>query len=304
MLALLSLLGQCGLWYSVHCRIARCKIPLFVLWPYLDLGFLYPACLVQECHQPVLSRSVISLSCPGVSSACLVQECHQPVLVYLPFDGLAYFCVLYSFFIVAVFPHVSSFRHQGSCCDDILDSNGLLIGLATLDVLCWIMSVMVSLMVSTSSSSWSISNRFLNSSWNSIFFDPICVAPTPCDILVINVFLSTSTSSLILLVTSLWSLPMLTWLSDDCYTSLTMSGLFVRTESIPVFVTPFGLFHGHLPISSLLSSGIWYSWFCTFLIFPILPNLPVAVSTGFVLFPIWALKYPITSRIDVVLEAI
>ena len=25
------LLGQCGLWYSVHCRIARCRIPLFVL---------------------------------------------------------------------------------------------------------------------------------------------------------------------------------------------------------------------------------------------------------------------------------
>ena len=22
--------GQCGLWYSVHCRIARCRIPLIV----------------------------------------------------------------------------------------------------------------------------------------------------------------------------------------------------------------------------------------------------------------------------------
>ena len=70
--------------------------------------------------------------------------------------------------------------------DDILDSNGLLIGLATLYALCWIMSVMVSLMTSMSSSSCSVSNRILNSSWNSIFFDLIFVAPTPDDILVIN----------------------------------------------------------------------------------------------------------------------
>ena len=28
---LVPLLGQCGLWYSVHCRIARCRISLFVL---------------------------------------------------------------------------------------------------------------------------------------------------------------------------------------------------------------------------------------------------------------------------------
>ena len=48
--------------------------------------------------------------------------------------------------------------------DDILDSSGLLIALATLGVLCWIMSVVVSLMVSMSSSSCSVSNRFLNSS--------------------------------------------------------------------------------------------------------------------------------------------
>ena len=38
--------------------------------------------------------------------------------------------------------------------------------------------MMVSLMVSTSSSSCSVSNRFLNSTWNSIFFDPICAAST------------------------------------------------------------------------------------------------------------------------------
>ena len=62
--------------------------------------------------------------------------------------------------------------------DDILDFSGLLIALATLGVLCWIMSVMVSLMVSMSSSSCNVSNRFLNSSWNSMFFDPICLAST------------------------------------------------------------------------------------------------------------------------------
>ena len=48
--------------------------------------------------------------------------------------------------------------------DDILDLCDLLIALATLDAPCWIMSVMVSLMVSMSSSSCRVSNRFLNSS--------------------------------------------------------------------------------------------------------------------------------------------
>ena len=40
------------------------------------------------------------------------------------------------------------------------------------------MSVMVSLIVSMSSSSCSISNRFLNSSWNSVICYPICVTST------------------------------------------------------------------------------------------------------------------------------
>ena len=44
--------------------------------------------------------------------------------------------------------------------DDNLDLSGLLIALATIDALCWIMYVMVSLMVSMSSSSCSVSNRF------------------------------------------------------------------------------------------------------------------------------------------------
>ena len=102
--------------------------------------------------------------------------------------------------------------------DDYLDFSGLLIDLATLEVLCWIMSVVVSLMVSISSSSCSVSNRFLNSSWNSIFFDPICLASTLGGLLVINVFISTSMSSLMLLRShnNFTSLPMLTWLMTVC----------------------------------------------------------------------------------------
>ena len=63
-------------------------------------------------------------------------------------------------------------------CDDILDLCGLLIALTSLDAFCWIMSVMVSLMVPMSSSSYSVSIRFLNPSWNLIFLDPIRVAST------------------------------------------------------------------------------------------------------------------------------
>ena len=57
--------------------------------------------------------------------------------------------------------------------DDIVDFSGLLIVLATLDAVCWMTSMMVSLMVSMSSSSCSASNRFFNWSLYSIFFDPI-----------------------------------------------------------------------------------------------------------------------------------
>ena len=62
--------------------------------------------------------------------------------------------------------------------DDILDLCGLLIALATIDALCWIISVMVSFMGSMSSSACSVWNPFFDSSWNSIFCYPICVAST------------------------------------------------------------------------------------------------------------------------------
>ena len=51
--------------------------------------------------------------------------------------------------------------------DDILESCGYLQ---------WIMYVMISPMVSMHSSSYRVSSRFLNSSWNYIFFYPIRVA--------------------------------------------------------------------------------------------------------------------------------
>ena len=50
------------------------------------------------------------------------------------------------------------------------------------------MSVMVSLMVSMSSSYCSVSNRFLNSSWNSVIFERICVVSTLDGLLVIHCF--------------------------------------------------------------------------------------------------------------------
>ena len=143
------------------------------------------------------------------------------VLSCVLFDGLAYFCKLYLLFIVAVSHHVSSFLQQGSCCDDILDFRVLLIALATLVELCWIKSVMVSLMVSMSSSSRiGFSIRVgIRSSLILLMWHLLLVASWS------YFFLSISTSSLMLFVTSQWSLPMLTWMMT--VTSVTMSGLFV-----------------------------------------------------------------------------
>ena len=113
------------------------------------------------------------------------------------------------------------FATRARVSDDILDFSVLLIG--SLDALCWIVSVMISLMMSTYCS---VSNRFRNSSvmWNVIFDTTCAVASWPS-----VVFPSTSKSGLILLITILWSLSMLTWLM--IVTSVTMSGLFVRMLS-------------------------------------------------------------------------
>ena len=107
-------------------------------------------------------------------------------------------------------------------------------------------------MVSVSFSSCSVSNRFLNSSSNSMFFDPVSVVSILGVLLVINLSLSTSTSSLMLLIAILWSLPMLTWLMTA--TSVTMSGLLGSSE----FMSSLHRLDFSKSISSLLSSGTWY----------------------------------------------
>ena len=178
--------------------------------------------------------------------------------------------------------------------DDILDLCGLLIALASLDAFCWVMSQMVSLKVSMSPSFCSVSSRFHNSGWNATFFDPIHVTFNVGGLLVINFVLSTSISILMLLITSLWSLPMLTWLMT--VTSVMMSGLFVRMQSISVFITPFGLFH----VIHFLPAFFWNIAFVILYFLDVAhstnvsplsflnsnPKLPVTVSVGIVLFPI------------------
>ena len=85
----------------------------------------------------------------------------------------------YALYISSPFSTISRrFVIRNRVGDDIFDFSCLLIAVATFDALCWIMPVMVSLMTSLSSSSCTASNRFLNSSWNSIFFYPICAAST------------------------------------------------------------------------------------------------------------------------------
>ena len=155
------------------------------------------------------------------------------------------------------FPTISRrFVNRARVGDDIIYFSGLLIVLATLDALCWIMSLMVSLMVSMPSSSCRVTNRFLNSRWNSIFFDPIYLASTLGGLLVINVFLSTSTTSLILFITILWSLPMLTWLIDDCYVCDEVWPFLFGCSPFRSSLHRLGF---STSISSLRSYEIWYS---------------------------------------------
>ena len=97
--------------------------------------------------------------------------------LYFLMSSLAFFLMVLQIAAYSIrslltpFPAIS--RHlviRAGVCDDILDLCGLLIALTIFDSLCWIMFEMVSLMMSMSSSSCSVSNRFLNSSWNSVFY--------------------------------------------------------------------------------------------------------------------------------------
>ena len=87
-------------------------------------------------------------------------------------SSVAFFLVVLHIFVYSIhclslpFSTISRrFVIRARVGDDILNLCGLLIALTTpgtLDLLCWIMSVMTSLMVSMSSSSCSVSNRFHN----------------------------------------------------------------------------------------------------------------------------------------------
>ena len=138
--------------------------------------------------------------------------------LYFLMSSLAFFLMVFHIsaysirWLCSPFPAVSRrFVISTHIGDHILDLCGLLIVLATIGALCWIMSVMVSLMVSMSSSACSVQNRLLNSSWNSIFFGPIRVASTLGRLFVIMFTLSTSTSSL-MFTSNVDSV-------DDCYVS-------------------------------------------------------------------------------------
>ena len=100
-----------SVWIMILCSmsyVAWCKIPLFVVWSYLDHGFLYPACL------GVWSSDFLqALWCHGCFSFDLMVVFPHVFSCFL-FDGLAYFRVLYSLFIVAESRHFSSFRRQGT----------------------------------------------------------------------------------------------------------------------------------------------------------------------------------------------
>ena len=212
---------------------------------------------------PCLSRNMISLPWPSLYVRLTFLRLFDVTIVsrkiswlYFTLSSLAFILMVLhisAYFIRCLsssFPTIyRRFVIGDRVGDDILDFRGLSIALATLDELWWIMSVMVSLMES---------NRFLNSSWNSTFFRRFCAASTFGGLLVINLFLSTSTSNLMLLITIVWSLPMLTWLRT--VTSVTMSGLFVMD------VVNFGLrytvwaFPCPSPPCFLLEHGIAWLW--------------------------------------------
>ena len=109
-----------------------------------------------------LSMNVVSLSCP---SCCVLRSFLRlsDVTVVSRMMSWLYFLVSSLAFFLMVL-HISTYSNhclssllptifcrfiiRAYVCDDILDFSGSLIALATLDVLSWIMSMMVSLMMS------------------------------------------------------------------------------------------------------------------------------------------------------------
>ena len=97
-----------------------------------------------------------------------------------------------------------------------------------------IMSVVISLMVSMSSSSCSVSNRLLNSSSNSISFDPFRVAFTvDPQCFPFHLYVQSDVAHSLM-----WPRPMLTWAMTVA--SVTKSGVFV-VNFVLRYTVPFGL---------------------------------------------------------------
>ena len=145
-------------------------------------------------YLPCLSRSVISLSWPSLCILRTFFRLFDAMIVSRMISSLYFLMSSLAFFLMVLLISAYSIRCllspfaaiarrfviRGRVGGYILDLWGLLIALATLF---WFMFVMVSLM---SYSSCSITNRFHNSRWNSIFLDPIRVASTLGCLLVIN----------------------------------------------------------------------------------------------------------------------
>ena len=100
-------------------------------------------------------------------------------------SSLAFFFVvlhIYAYFIRCLSSPFSIFTRRFAIRDRawwrFAEFHWLLIVLYSLDTFRCIMPMVVSLMLSMSSSYWSVWNRLIISSWNSIFFGSICAAST------------------------------------------------------------------------------------------------------------------------------
>ena len=135
-LSLVILSDQCGLY--IHCCIARCVITLFILWSWPSFCILLT--ILRLFDTMIISRTISWLYLL-LCSLCV---------------GLAYFAHSINS-LPLLFPAISCpFIIKARVVDNIFDICGLLRALATLNMLCWIMSVMISLMVSMLSSSCSV----------------------------------------------------------------------------------------------------------------------------------------------------
>ena len=269
---LLHLLGQCGLWYSIHCRTTRCRIPLFVLWSYLDHGFIYPACLGVWSVNLGLASAFF-----GLFTGSLML---RSFLVW--FLGCISWCsLLLSFWWSCIFLHTLFDVCRRSYPPFLVDSSSglLLVTISLISKAYWLPYLLLTRFVGSclwwfrsmcrcclvpvvSRNGFSI--RVAIRSLVLFVWYLLLVAINVCLLVVINVCLSTSTSSLILLVTIMWSRPMLTpvrlWRRLAC---LSRCSQFRSSLHRLGFSTS---------ISSLPSSGTWYSWLCTFLMLTILPR--------------------------------